>query len=100
MDRFTAVVTLFHEHDREIPILLKAMDSQAFYIAALGSQRSHQQRVKELIDLGASVEAVQRIHGPAGLFHGARNPRDMAVSILAELLQQHHQMVSALQLRQ
>lgn len=90
LDEGTAIVTLYHEHERETPVLDAALSSRAFYIAALGSRRSHEERIKQLTSMGHSEQACRRIHGPAGLFHSARNPRDMAMSILAQLLQQHH----------
>ena len=61
------------------------MRSESFYIAALGSRRTHAGRLERLKELGHDADALARIHGPAGLDIGAVSPAEIAIAILAEL---------------
>ena len=56
------------------------------YVGALGSRRTQQHRRQHLADVGVSADAIERLHGPAGLDLGARNPAETAVSIVAEMI--------------
>lgn len=80
-----AIVTLAHDPRQDDLGLSAAMESQAFYIGALGSQRSAESRRKRLASLGYSNEQLARIHGPAGLYIGSKRPAEIALSILAEI---------------
>lgn len=84
-DRRTAVVTLTHDPKLDDPALDVALRSDAFYIAALGSPRTHAKRLERLRQRGHDDTALARIHGPAGLDIGAVSPAEIAVSILAEM---------------
>lgn len=84
-DRRTAVVTLTHDPKLDDPALDVALRSDAFYIAALGSTRTHGRRLERLRALGHDDATLARIHGPAGLDIGAVTPAEIAVSILAEM---------------
>ncbi len=86
LDRWTAVATLFHEHELEGPVLMAAMDSDAFYIGALGSRNTHAERVSRFIEDGVGEEDVKRIKGPLGISMGSRNPPEIAISLVAEVL--------------
>lgn len=86
-DAWTAVVSLFHDHDWEPPILLRALASPCFYIGALGSRRTQALRLELLRQAGCSEVNLRRIRGPVGLNIGALSPPEIAVSILAELIQ-------------
>jgi xanthine dehydrogenase accessory factor len=86
IDAYTAVVSLFHDHDFEQDILSAALGSEACYIGALGSQRTHAQRLSDLERAGWSETARNRIDGPAGLDVGAKTPPDIALSIMAKLI--------------
>ncbi len=86
LDAWTAVTTLFHEHELENPVLTAAMKSPAFYIGALGSRKTQAERVVRLIDEGWPEADVKRIHGPAGLDIGSRNPPEIAISLIAQIL--------------
>jgi xanthine dehydrogenase accessory factor len=81
----TAIVALAHDPRQDDLGLSAALNSQAFYIGALGSKRSAQARRKRLQSLGYSPEQIERIHGPAGLYIGSKRPAEIAVSILAEI---------------
>ena len=86
VDRFTAIVTLFHDHDREDEILELARLSPAFYVGALGSRRTHELRILRLKEKGWSDEQCSRIRGPAGIPLQTKSPPAIALSIVAEML--------------
>lgn len=81
----SALVTLTHDPKLDDPALEAALCSPAFYIAALGSRRTHAARIERLRAAGHDDSALARIHGPAGLAIGAANPAEIAVSVLAEM---------------
>lgn len=82
-DGGTAVITLTHDPKIDDPALLAALASDAFYVAALGSRRTHAKRLERLAEAGIGPEALARIDGPAGLAIGAATPAEIALSILA-----------------
>jgi xanthine dehydrogenase accessory factor len=84
-DARTAVVTLTHDPKLDDPALDLALRSEAFYIAALGSRRTHAGRLERLTALGHDQVALARIHGPAGLDIGAVSPAEIALSVMAEM---------------
>lgn len=84
-DRRTAIVTLTHDPKLDDPALVTALGGPAFYIAALGSTRTHAKRRERLLAAGLSEEQIARIAAPAGLAIGARSPAEIAVSILAQM---------------
>ena len=86
-DRRTALVTLSHDPKIDEPALIGGLNSEVFYIGALGSKRTHASRVERLTEKGLSEERLGRIHAPIGLSIGARSPAEIAVSILAEITQ-------------
>jgi xanthine dehydrogenase accessory factor len=81
------VVTLTHDPKLDDPALDLALRSDAFYIAALGSKRTHAARRERLAELGHGPAALDRIYGPAGLSIGAVSPAEIALSVLAEMTQ-------------
>jgi len=81
----TAIVTLAHDPRQDDLGLSAALESQAFYIGALGSTRSAEARRKRLASLGYSPAQLARVHGPAGLYIGSKRPAEIALSILAEI---------------
>jgi xanthine dehydrogenase accessory factor len=86
IDERSAVVLFFHDHDWEPPILARALESEAFYIGAQGSLRARDKRLSEMRDRGVS-NGLDRLKGPIGLIPSVRDPRILAVSVLAEVLQ-------------
>jgi xanthine dehydrogenase accessory factor len=85
-DSRTAVVTLTHDPKLDDPALDRALKSQAFYIGALGSRRTHAARLKRLRDLGHRDDALSRIRGPVGLDIAAVTAPEIALSIIAEIV--------------
>lgn len=84
-DGRTAVVTLTHDPKLDDPALDVALKSPAFYIAALGSRKTHAGRIERLTALGHGANALARIHGPAGLALGAVSPAEIAISVMAQM---------------
>ncbi|MFC4270499.1 xanthine dehydrogenase [Sneathiella chungangensis] len=84
-DRRSAIVTLTHDAKLDDPALQYALRSDAFYIGALGSGRTHAKRQQRLQKAGFSDEDFARIHGPIGLDIGAKSPAEIAISIMAEI---------------
>ena len=85
-DESTAVVVLAHEDKFDIPALVGALRSDAFYVGALGARRNQERRRARLLEAGLSEDEIDRIAGPTGLDVGAETPAETAVSILAEIL--------------
>jgi xanthine dehydrogenase accessory factor len=85
-DHDTAVVVLTHDDRFDIPALIGALATDAFYIAALGSRRNQERRRELLREAGVGEDDLERIAGPAGLDIGAESPSETAVAILAEAL--------------
>ncbi len=81
-DPRTAIVTLTHDPKLDDPAIIAALESAAFFIGCLGSTRTHAKRVARL-DNGK--RDLTRIHAPVGLNIGAKNPAEIAVSIMAQI---------------
>lgn len=86
LDRWTAFLSLFHEHEWEPSVLIQALQSECFYIGALGSRRAAQIRRNELREAGVATADLARIHAPVGLAIGARSPPEIALATLAEIV--------------
>lgn len=87
LDSRTALVLLTHDPKLDDPALHIALKSEAFYIGALGSTRTHGKRVERLTEAGFSEADIARIKGPVGLDIGAASPAEIAVSILGQMVQ-------------
>ncbi|MEX1035427.1 MAG: XdhC family protein [Sneathiella sp.] len=85
VDRRSAIVTLTHDAKLDDPALQYALKSDAFYIGALGSGRTHAKRQQRLLGAGFTETDFARIHGPIGLDIGAKSPAEIAISIMAEI---------------
>ena len=86
-DRASAVVALTHDPKIDDPGLAVALRSEAFYIGALGSRRTHAKRLERLAAMGFGENELSRIHGPIGLNIGGVSQAEVAVSIVAEMTQ-------------
>lgn len=85
IDARTAFLALTHDPKIDDPALRLALQSDAFYIGALGSRRTHARRVERLTEQGLSRDALARIRAPIGLDIGAVGAIEIAISIMAEV---------------
>ena len=85
-DSRTVICVLTHDPKFDIPLLDTALGLEVAFIGALGSRRSHAQRVDALLDRGVRPERIAQLHSPLGLDIGAVTPAEVAVSVLAELI--------------
>jgi xanthine dehydrogenase accessory factor len=96
VDAHTAIVALTHDPRLDDMALLEALGSDAFYVGALGSRRNQDARKQRLAEhFGISPAQLARLHGPVGLSIGARTPAEIAVSILAEIVQVKNTVITA-----
>jgi xanthine dehydrogenase accessory factor len=86
VDSHTAIVALTHDPKIDDLALIDALQSQAFYIGALGSHTNTQKRKDRLREFKVSSEQLNRLHGPVGLAIGALTPPEIAISIMAEVI--------------
>jgi len=86
----TAVVTLSHDIKIDDPALIAALGSEAGYVGALGSRRSHAARRERLAAAGLSAETIDRVDGPVGIDIGAIGPSEIALSIAAAMIGAFH----------
>ena len=94
-DAHTAIIALTHDPKLDDMALMEALNSSAFYVGALGSRRNQQARKQRLAEhFGLTPQALSRLHGPVGLRLGAQTPAEIAVSIVAELVQVKNKGVS------
>jgi xanthine dehydrogenase accessory factor len=90
-DAHTAVVALTHDSKLDDMALMEALNSNAFYVGALGSRRNQGTRKARLAEhFGLSEAVLSRLHGPVGLNLGAKTPAEIAVSIMAQIVQQKY----------
>jgi xanthine dehydrogenase accessory factor len=86
-DARTAVVALTHDPKLDDLALIDALQSEAFYVGAIGSRRNsaaRRERLHEHFDI--SYEVLDRLHGPAGLYIASKTPAEIALSIMAEVV--------------
>ena len=86
LDARTVVCVLTHDPKFDIPLLQTALGLDLAYVGAMGSRRSHAQRMALLLAAGVAPEEAARLHSPIGLDLGAVTPAEVAVSITAELV--------------
>ncbi|MES5825414.1 XdhC/CoxI family protein [Streptomyces sp. RG80] len=86
VDSRTAVCVLTHDAKFDVPLLRLALNLPAGYIGAMGSRRTHDERLRLLRQEGVSEEQLARLCSPIGLDLGARTPEETAVSITAEII--------------
>jgi xanthine dehydrogenase accessory factor len=85
-DARMAVIALTHDPKLDDLALMEALQSPAFYVAALGSRHNNETRRARLLEFGVSEEQAATLRGPAGIYIGSRTPAEIAVSIAAELV--------------
>ncbi|GAB5374041.1 MAG: XdhC family protein [Acuticoccus sp.] len=86
LDEETALATLTHDPKIDDPALEAALRADCFYIGALGSRKTHAKRVDRLTAAGFDADAIGRIHAPIGLPIGAASPAEIAVAVLAQVI--------------
>ena len=87
VDTRTVICVLTHDPKFDVPVLEVALRTPAGYIGAMGSRRTHDDRLERLREAGLTEEELSRLRSPIGLDLGARTPEETAVSITAELIQ-------------
>jgi len=90
LDDNTYVVTLTHDEKFDLPTLEAALRSDARYVGALGSRRTHAARVDKLKQRGIGEELLAKVHSPVGLDLGGRAPAEIALSIMAEIVAERY----------
>jgi xanthine dehydrogenase accessory factor len=85
-DHATAILVLTHDDKFDLPLLTAALQTDAFYVGALGSRRNQARRRERLLEAGVTEDDAARIHGPAGLDLGADSVAETALSMLAEIV--------------
>lgn len=86
-DHRTAVVTLSHDPKLDDPALKEVLLTDAFYVGSLGSRKTHASRMERLGADGVDEKALARIHAPVGIHLGGRRPAEIALAIMAEIIQ-------------
>jgi xanthine dehydrogenase accessory factor len=86
VDARTVICVLTHDPKFDVPLLEAALKTDAAYIGAMGSRRTHDDRLARLREQGVPEEALERLASPIGLDIGARTPEETAVSIAAEIV--------------
>ena len=87
LDAFTALAAVTHDPKIDDFPLLSALEAGCFYIGALGSRKTHAKRVERLLSQGATQAQIDRIHAPIGLDIAASSPAEIAVAVLAQIVQ-------------
>ncbi|MFJ2828113.1 XdhC family protein [Streptomyces sp. NPDC087263] len=85
-DSRTVICVLTHDPKFDVPLLEEALRRPAAYIGAMGSRRTHDHRMKRLVEAGLGESELSRLRSPVGLDLGARTPEEVAVSVAAEIV--------------
>jgi xanthine dehydrogenase accessory factor len=86
IDARTVIAVLTHDPKFDVPAIKQALTTPAAYIGAMGSRRTHEDRLRRLIEAGVTAEELARLRSPIGLDLGARTPEETAISIAAEII--------------
>ena len=87
VDRRSCVIALTHDPKLDDLALLEALDTDAFYVGAIGSRRNNEARHARMIEhFGQTPESLARLRGPIGIYIGSKTPSEIAVSVMAEVL--------------
>ena len=87
VDSRTVIAVLTHDPKFDVPAIRQALQTNAGYIGAMGSRRTHEDRLIRLKEAGLTDDELARVHSPIGLDLGARTPEETAISIAAEIIQ-------------
>ena len=94
-DAYTAIVAVTHDPKLDDMALLEALKSNAFYVGALGSIKNQVKRRERMRMFDLTESEIATLHGPVGLSIGSRTPAEIAIAILAELIQVRAQQLKA-----
>ena len=94
-DPHTVIVAVSHDPKLDDMALMEALKTRAFYVGAVGSSKTSEERRKRLLDFDVSAAQVAKLHGPVGLAIGSRTPPEIAIAILAELVAARNGLVLA-----
>jgi len=87
VDRRSCVIALTHDPKLDDLALLEALETEAFYVGAIGSRRNNEARHARMIEhFDQTAESLARLRGPIGIYIGSKTPPEIAVSIMAEVL--------------
>ncbi len=86
VDKRSVICVLTHDPKFDVPVLVQALKTEAGYIGAMGSRRTHNNRTARLKEEGVTDEQLARVSSPIGLDIGARTPEETAVAIAAEVI--------------
>ncbi len=89
VDSRTVICVLTHDPKFDVPLLTAALRTPAAYIGAMGSRRTHEDRLERLREEGLVEAELSRLSSPIGLDIGARTPEETAVSVAAEIIAAH-----------
>ena len=87
-DSNTALIALTHDPKIDDPALKHALKNKFFYIGALGSKKTHENRCQRLAEAGFNNDEINSIHGPIGIKLGGKSAPEIALSIIAQLVSQ------------
>jgi xanthine dehydrogenase accessory factor len=86
VDETTVICVLTHDPKFDVPVLEIALRTKAGYIGAMGSRRTHLDRLERLKEIGMTEAEIARLKSPIGLDLGGRTPEETAISIAAEII--------------
>lgn len=89
-DPWTACIFYFHDHDWEAQLMKQALASPAFFVGAMGSFRTHDRRKELLREISVNEKDIDRMVAPIGLIPSTRDPATLALSTLAQVVEQYH----------
>ena len=95
LDRWTAALFLFHDHEWEIALLEQVLASDAFFVGAQGGESARLTRTHGLAGRGLAEEQIARIRSPVGLIPSCKTPSAMALSALAEMVADYERLRAA-----
>ncbi|MFL2525377.1 MAG: XdhC family protein [Pelagibacteraceae bacterium] len=86
LDEKTALIALTHDPKIDDPAIQEALNKKCFYIGALGSKKTHENRCKRLTENGFKADDIKKIFGPIGIKFGGRSAPEIALSIIFQLM--------------
>ncbi len=86
IDKNTAIVTLTHDPKLDDPALIYSLNTDAFFIGCLGSNKTHNSRILRLKKKDINQKSLSRLNGPVGIDIGAKTPTEIAVSIISQII--------------